>query len=431
MKILTINTSDIRGGAAIAAYRLLKGLERYHGVENHLLVGGKVSSDPRVIWTRQSRAQHYFEFGLDILTNAIGLQYQFFPFSSRTIMRKAAEIRPDLIYLRNLHGGYFALPLLRKLSKIAPLVWTLSDMWSFTGNCAHAFDDDSWKHMRGCRNYKVYPAIGINTGRWLLRRKMRVYRRSDIHLVCPSKWLHGLARQSPVFSGKEIVQIYNGFDLEVFRPKDRAACRKVLGIPENAKAVMFCADSLANNVWKGGPELLAALERINSAAKEKVHLLLVGAGDIWELNRFGNLVAHHAGSLQSDTLMAACYSAADLFIYPTRADNLPNVLIEAIACGTPCVTFDVGGCAEIVQDGVTGWVIAPGDACGLAEKTLHTLEDAVLLEKMSRAARADAEKRFSLERMCAEYHEYFVKVMGGGSQNPPPKSRRLRKMTEF
>ncbi len=416
MKILTINTSDIRGGAAITASRLLKGLERYHGVENHLLVGLKYSSDPRITWTRNSTAQHYFEFGLDILTNAIGLQYQFFPFSSRTIMRKAVEIHPDLIYLRNLHGGYFPLPLLPKLSKIAPLVWTLSDMWSFTGNCAHAFDDDSWKYMRGCRDHDVYPAIGINTGRWLLRKKMKIYKRSDIHLICPSKWLYKLANQSPVFAGKEIVQIYNGFDIEVFRPRGQTACKKLLEIPENAKVIMFCADSLTNNAWKGGTELLSALDRINAATKETVHLLLVGAGNIWELERFDNLVAHHIGSLQSDTLMAACYSASDLFIYPTRADNLPNVLIEAIACGTPCITFDVGGCAEIIKNGITGWVIDPGNSYDLAEKTIHTLNDPALIKEMSYAARADAEKRFSLQRMCADYHDYFTKVAEGNRQ---------------
>ncbi len=413
MKLLTINTSDISGGAAIAASRLLDGLVSYHGIENFLLVGLKYSSNPNVIWTRKNKAQLYFEFGLDILTNAVGLQYQFFPFSSRTIMRAAEDIRPDLIYLRNIHGGYFAFPLLQKLSRIAPLVWTLSDMWSFTGNCAHAFDDDSWKYLRGCRNYRTYPAIGVNTGRWLLWWKMRVYRKSDIHLVCPSRWLFDLVRQSPVFNGKEIVQIYNGFDLNVFRPRDSAICRKTLDIPRHAKVLMFCADSLVKNPWKGGRELLMALELINKSVNEKIHLLLVGAGDIWELGRFSNLAVHHVGSLQNDILMSACYSAADIFLYPTKADNLPNVLIEAAACGTPSVTVDVGGCAEIVKNGLTGLVVESHDSHGLAEKCLQLLEDRVMLERMARTARADAEKRFSLQRMSAEYYDFFVHVMNG------------------
>ena len=417
MKLLTINTSDRSGGAAVAASRLLDGLARFHGVDNYLLVGQKTSPDPRVIWTRASKAQHYFEFGLDVLTNAVGLQYQFFPFSSRAIIRAAGDIRPDLIYLRNLHGGYFALPLLRKLSRIAPIAWTLSDMWSFTGNCAHAFDDDSWKHLRGCREFQVYPSIGLNTGRWLLRQKMRVYRDSDIHLVCPSRWLFDLARQSPVFKGKEIVQIYNGFDLEVFRPVDRQAARKVLGIPEQAKVVMFCADFLHNNPWKGGSELQAALEIINDAVEKKIYLLLVGGGDLWELSRFSMLELRHAGSIGSERLMAACYSAADVFLYPTRADNLPNVLIEAAACGVPCVTFDVGGCGEIVRNGETGWMVPAGDSQGLAGKTLVLLENNSLRERMARAARKNAEKRFSLQRMCAEYHDFFVRVIESRGQS--------------
>ena len=416
MKLLTINTCDHHGGAAIAASRLLNGLARFHGFDNYLLVGRKTSSDPKVICTRQSRAQLYFESGLDVLTNAVGLQYQFFPFSSRAIMRAAHEIQPDLIYLRNLHGGYFALPLLRKLSRLAPIAWTLSDMWSFTGNCAHSFDDVSWKDMRGCREYRVYPSIGVNTGRWLLWRKMQVYRDSDIHLICPSRWLFELAQQSPVFTDKEIVQIYNGFDLDVFRPGDQQAARKVLGIPLRAKVLMFCADFLRDNPWKGGPELLAALKRINNKVEGKVHVLLVGSGDLWELARFSKLEVHHAGPLESDRLMAACYSASDVFLYPTRADNLPNVLIEAAACGVPSVTFDVGGCGEIVKNGDTGWVVPPGDARGLAEKALSLLEDYSLRDKMARAARENAERRFSLERMCSEYHDFFVRVIESRSR---------------
>ncbi len=421
---MTLNTTDLRGGAAIAAWRLLQGLERFYGIENYFLVGQKYSSHPKVVWTRKNKYEHYFEYGLNLATNLIGLQYQFFPFSSRTILHFASTIRPDLIYLRNIHGGYFALPLLKKLSKIAPIVWTLSDMWSFTGNCAHTFGDNSWKYLRGCKNYKIYPSIGINTGRWLLRRKMCIYHNSNIHIICPSQWLYSLACQSPVFHGKEIVQIYNGFDLDVFKPKDRAACRKALGLPEKAKVIMFCADFLLNNPWKGGNELFTALSIINHKINERLHLLLIGQGDPIKLHQFKHLKIHYLGPLHNDDLLAACYSAADLFIYPTKADNLPNVLIEALACGTPCITFDVGGCGEIVQDGDTGWVIPYADSRAFAEKTIQTLNDRRLLKIMSNKARSEAEQKFSLKRMCKAYFEYFIHIINQSTDKDSVESLR-------
>ena len=412
MRILIINHADVQGGSAIAAYRLSKGLQRHHGVESYFMVGVKKTADPNVFCTRKSQNEYYIEFALDRLTNALGLQYQFFPFSTRAILKKAEELKPDLIYLRNTHGGYFKTSLISKLSRIAPVAWTLSDMWSFTGNCAHAFGDDSWKRMGGCKDKSIYPAIGLNTGKWLLGQKRRIYRKSNISVVTPSKWLYNLAKESPAFEGKEIVQIYNGFDLDVFRPKDKTACRTVLDIPPDAKVLMFGADSLADNPWKGGRDLFEILRAINSKVDYKVHLLVVGDGDLKGLAHFENLVVHKVGRVQSDTLMDICYSAADIFIYPTRADNLPNALIESISCGTQCVTFDVGGCAEIIKDGVCGHVIEPFKTDVFAERTIETLMDGERLEKLSQSARRFAEENFSLEKMSANYYNYFMKVAG-------------------
>jgi glycosyltransferase involved in cell wall biosynthesis len=412
MRILIINHSDTQGGSARTAYRLSKGLKRYHGIECHFLVGVKMTADANVFCTRKSQNEYYIEFALDRLTNALGLQYQCFPFSTRTILKKAEELKPDLIYLRNTHGGYFKTSLISKLSLIAPVAWTLSDMWSFTGNCAHAFGDESWKEMRGCRNNSVYPAIGINTGRWLLRQKRRIYRKSNFSVISPSRWLYNLARQSPVFEDKEIVQIYNGFDLEVFRQKDKASCRAAMNIPPDSRVLMFGADSLADNPWKGGKELLSILRAINSKVSHNVHLLVVGSGDLKGLEHFENLVVHKVGRIQSDTFMAACYSAADVFIYPTRADNLPNTLIEAISCCTPCITFDVGGCGEIIKDGVGGYVIAPFEIDAFADRTVRLIDDGAGLKKLSLSARRFAEENFTLEKMSANYYNYFKEIIG-------------------
>lgn len=412
MKILIINAADIMGGSALAAYRLSKGLQKYHGVESYFLVGVKRTADKNIFCTRRSQNEYYFEFALDRITNALGLQYQWFPFSSKTILKNAKELGPDLIYLRNIHGGYFQISLIKKLSQIAPIAWTLSDMWSFTGNCAHTFGDESWKYIKGCRDNKIYPAIGINTGRWLLKQKKRIYNKSEFTVITPSKWLFNLARQSPVFKDKEIIHIYNGFDLEIFRQKDKVACRTALDIPHDAKVLMFSADFLADNPWKGGKDLLNILKIINSNIDNEIHLLVVGSGDLGGVESFDKLIVHKTGHLQSDVLMSICYSAADIFIYPVKAETLGSVMIESIACSTPCIVFDVGGCGEIIKDGICGYVIKPFDTEKFAERTLGLLNNDDRLQEMSRDARNIAEERFSLKRMSDDYYDCFRRITG-------------------
>ena len=167
MRILVINGYDVIGGAAIAAYRLCKGLQRfYNNVEILFAVGQKKSNDPMVFKTRKNEAEYYIEKCIDIVTNRLGLQYFWFPFSTKALLEQTNRFKPQIIYLRNIHGGYFKTSLIKDLSKNAPIVWTLSDMWSFTGHCAHTFGNMSWKYMEsGCPDNNIYPAIGINTGK--------------------------------------------------------------------------------------------------------------------------------------------------------------------------------------------------------------------------------------------------------------------------
>ena len=416
LRILTINAYDIIGGSAIAAYRLCKGLERfYNDVEIFFIVGQKGSYDPKVYCTRKRKIESYLEGTINNITNRFGLQYLWFPFSTKALLRHANKLKPDIIYLRNIHGGYFKTSLIKNLSTLAPIVWTLSDMWSFTGHCAHSFGNMSWKQMEsGCSDLNIYPAIGLDTGKWLLQRKKRIYRNSNITIVTPSKWLYNMVKQSPVFfKTKKIIQTYNGFDLDIFTPKDKAACRVALNIPPKAKVLMFSSHNLAKkNPWKGGDDLINILNEINNMTNEKIHLLVTGNGDLYELYKFDNLIIHQFGYIKNDIFLAACYSASDLLIYPTRADNLPNVLIEAISCGTPCITFDVGGCGEIISNGIDGFVIKNFDIELFSSKIIEILEDDQIQFSLSINARQSAEKNFSLEKMCINYYNIFQKTIG-------------------
>lgn len=408
MKILFINISDIIGGAAIAATRLGDGLEKYFNTENYFVVRTKRSEKENVFPTRKNGFEQSFERWFNIATNILGLQYQMLPISPSVIRRKIEEIKPDIISLHNTLGGYFTIGMFEEISRSAPVVWTLHDMWAFTGNAAHTFGDESWKQMKNSRqNTKIFPSIGINTGKFLLKQKKKVYSRSNLTIVTPSMWLFNLAKESPVFEGKKIHHIFNGIDMDLFSPQNKSISRKSLGIPEDAKLLMFSAEKLKGNPYKGGKDLVEILRIMNGTLKTKVHLLILGIGKLDEISSLENFIVHPAGYIDREEKMAECLSASDMFIYPTRADNLSNALIEAIACATPSVTFDVGGCSEIIKDKVSGRLIKPFDLNDFAGKTLEVLFDEEKLKSLSESARKFAVENFSLKTMAENYYRLF------------------------
>jgi glycosyltransferase involved in cell wall biosynthesis len=419
MKILLINHKDTVGGGAIAAYRLSQGLEKFHHTTNYFIVKKKHSSNANVFPTIDKESETlnvilvFIEFMVDRLLSRLGFQYYYLPFSSRYILKKARELQPDMISLHITHGGYFRTSLIKKLSRIAPVVWTFHDMWAFTANAAHTFEDESWKQMKsGKGEKKMYPHIGIDTGRRLLKRKKRVYEKSNIHPVAPSQWLYRLAKQSPVFENKEIYHIFHGLDLITFKPKDKTNCRKILDIPVNAKIIMFSsADDLGKSPWKGGQLLVDILNTIDTKIRHPIETLVLGKGELKALQHMNHLNIHRIRYIDSERLMAVLLSAADLYVYPTRADNLPLVLMEAIACGTPCITFNVGGCGDIIRDDVSGYLIKPFDIEAFAYKTLEILNNKEKLKALSETSRKFAAEHFSLKDMAANYYQLFCQIL--------------------
>ncbi|HSP87181.1 MAG TPA: glycosyltransferase [Ignavibacteriaceae bacterium] len=410
MKILFINKYDNSGGAGIAAFRLASCLKQNRKTENYFLVGIKNSDLPFVYQTRNGGIENFIERGINYLSNLLGMQYFWLPFSSKTILEKIREIKPDIIHLHNAHGGYFELSMLNEISMYAPIVWTLHDMWAFTANAAHTYGDESWKRFEAGKNEKKYfPQIGLPFGSLLLRRKKKIYTDSNLTIVCPSRWLYKLAIQSPVFEGKKIEQIYNGVDLKVFRKLEKEKVRKELGIPNDAAVLMFGAEKLKNE-FKGGRDLINILNQLNKKINRQIHLIILGKGKINEFN-YEKFIVHSPGYVYDDTQLSKYYNAADLFIYPTKADNLPNTLIEAIACGLPCVSNDVGGCNEIVEDGVNGFLIPANSNHLFSEKVLFLLSNNELRKEFAKNCLDITLKKFSINNSSLLYHNLYKELI--------------------
>ncbi len=210
-----------------------------------------------------------------------------------------------------------------------------------------------------------------------------------------------------------IHKIPNGVDAEVFRPLDPEICRAQLGIPKNKIVLSFAAANLSM-YGKGGDLLVKALQALPESMKARTILVLYGNGGE-ALSRSVPIQTLHLGYLDSDHLKSICCSAADVFVHPSRAEMLPLVLLESMACGTPMVSFDVGGVPDLVRPGVTGYLARPEDAIDLRDGIVQLVEDEARRENMGRRCRKIAVEEYSLELETQRYLELYDQLVNSPS----------------
>jgi glycosyltransferase involved in cell wall biosynthesis len=405
MNVLHINQSDIAGGAAISGYRLHQGLLT-QGINSKLLVGQvKTSSDRVAAAPRKFR----IESQLYRFSHSLGLNY-LNHIGSFDIPKHSFYQETDILNFHNLHNGYFSYLAIPALSKSKPAVLTLHDMWSFTGHCAYSYDCDRWKTGCGkCPYPDTYPAVERDNTNIEWKLKNWVYGRSNLTIIAPSLWLTEKAKQS-MLNRFPIYHIPNGIDTEVYQPLlDSKQCRSLLGISSSKKVLMFGAEYLKDS-RKGGDLLVESLQKLPQSLKAEIVLLTIGNGSeaISEAVGIQNL---NLGYVTSDRIKAIAYSAADLFLFPTRADNLPLVLQESMSCGTPIISFKVGGVPDLVRTGVTGYLAHPEDTQDFCDGILQSLEEVDVLESMSQNCRTIALQEYSLEQQAKRYIKLYEQII--------------------
>ena len=395
MNVLHINQSDVIGGASIAGYRLHEGLLA-QGVDSQLLVGKKQTTSDRVAVIKRNP----IEKQLNSLTWRLGLNY-IHCLSTFDIPKHNFYKDADVLNFHNLHSGYFNYLALPKLTQHKPAVLTLHDMWSFTGHCAYSYECDRWKTGCGkCPHLDVYPQIVLDNTRLEWQMKNWIYHRSNLTIVAPSNWLTKLASCS-ILNRFPIHCIPYGIDTEVYQPLEREQCRSVLNIEKNKKVLMFGADNLTD-ARKGGDLLLKALASLQPSLKAQTLLLTLGNGGEAIAEKVG-IQTLNLGYVTSDRLKSIAYSAADLFIFPTRADNLPLMLQESLSCGLPVISFDIGGVPDLVRPGVTGYLAVAEDINDFSHGIIQLLEDKNLRDRMSKQCREIALQEYSLASQAQRY----------------------------
>lgn len=399
MRILQINIRVNKGSVSRITEQIgMKVLEQ--GWESYIAYGRPSNPSMSQLIQIGSYNEVKYHYIMSQLTGRHGL---FSTKATQSFVEIIKEIKPDIIHLQNLHGYYINYEVLFKYlnSTDIPVVWTLHDCWSFTGHCSHFVEAGCvlWKTMcHDCPLKKAYPrSLFFDYSKKDYALKKRLFSsNNNLHLVPVSHWLEGMLRQS-FLKDKDIRVIHNGIDLKAFHPYPHHPnnCIKILGVA---------------STWSKGKGLKDFLELRDKLDNNQYELTLVGLND----EQLQKLPKGIIGVKRTDTIesLARYYSEADVFLNLTYADTLPTVNMEALACGTPVITYNTGGSPEIIND-ETGIVVEQGDMTALvnAIKTI-TESPKVIRDKQRIICRKLAEECYDRDVCFDNYINLYKKICG-------------------
>lgn len=417
MRVLIVNTSERTGGAAVAANRLMCALNN-NGVKAKMLVRDRQSDDPRVVgtgrkglmrwrflWERfvvfmhlHGKRTHLFD--IDIANTGMDI-------TSLPEFREA-----DVIHLHWVNQGMLSLTDIRNIVRSGkPLVWTMHDIWPATAICHLTLGCRSFRSR--CHNCKYLPGNGsandLSSKVW--RRKERMLREGNAVFVACSRWLEGEAKGSALLKGHSVVSIPNPIDTRVFCPGSQTEAREQLHLPQDKLLLLFVCQRVTN-VNKGMTFLAEACRKLaadHPELKERLGLVLMG-GHADEVAESLPFVSYPLGYVTDENLIACAYRAADLFVLPSLSENLPNTIMEAMACGVPCVGFKVGGIPEEIDHQKNGYVAAYRDSDDLARGISWVLCEADR-EALSHAAVRKVTQNYSQSSVALRYSELYQEIL--------------------
>jgi glycosyltransferase involved in cell wall biosynthesis len=319
---------------------------------------------------------------------------------SADLAEAIATFQPDVVHLHWLCNGFLSLEDLVRIRR--PLIWTMHDSWPFTGGC----------HVPGsCTAYRQQcgrcPLLGStqedDLSRKLYRQKRRIFDYLDLTVVCPSHWMAECVMASSLLGSRAIEVIPHGIDTSVFRPIDKSAARRTLGIDEDRTLILFGGMSSTRDSNKGYDLLSKALSSIDvSAWRKGACLMIFGAAEEERVEATHPVTEWHLGHLKDDLSLTIAYAAADVMVVPSRHEAFGQTALEALACGTPVVCFRTTGLVDIVDHQENGYLAEPYDVEDLGRGLLWAIQPHLLTE-LQHKARLKVEKAFPLD-LCASKH---------------------------
>lgn len=373
MKVALVSDHASQGGAAIACNRLAVALAGHGATIARFSLdrgprprlGAGVEFAPQVAGRRATGVVQLLEgFGLSKSARSLRLRD-----AGRLLPRAVADWRPDVINLHNLHGFDACWHSVEALAEIAPIVWTLHDMWSFTGRCTYAYECRRFESgcTAECPTAGEYPALrpDLISAQWQQRARF-FQRHTRVSAIAPSRWLADEARRG-LWRNHRVEAIPNSLDLDTYAPIEADLARIALGLPpRDGPTLLFVADYLTER-RKGGPLVAPAL----AACDREITVWTLGHGEFLGLPP--NVRTRSLGYVSDERMKALIYAAADVLVHPAPVDNYPNTIAESLACGTPVVAFRTGGIPEMLVTEACGRLVDPIDA-----EALHRAIDGML-----------------------------------------------------
>lgn len=409
--ILHLSTFHLEGGAGVAATRLHRALLR-NGEDSYMLIPGVKNPEKHVTDLNTSKweaRKSFFRFVEERLyfypqEKDSSVRFQFSPAAAGTdISQHPLVQQADIIHLHWINFGFLSMTSLDKLFALGkPVVWTLHDMWSFTGGCHYSRGCDNYlTHCQYCP-YLAKPDIyDISFSQF--EEKAKIYSGTNLALVSPSTWLTNLTKRAALTQNLKSVCIPNCIDTDFFAPGDKNAIREKLGLPVDKKLILF-AGANTQDPRKGFIYFKQAMEQY-SAVRDGLEVLIFGKSGNNSFDAFP-VPVHYLGKITEPAQMVNIYNAADMIIVPSLEDNLPNTIMEAMACGTPAVGFATGGIPEMIDHLANGYVANLKSADDLAEG-INWILNHNTHNSVSLAARQKVLRTYSEEIVTKQYSELY------------------------
>lgn len=413
MRVLLVNTSERAGGAAVATGRLVEALNN-NGVKASMLVANKETDNINVVGLPRSW-RHRLAFLWERLCIFVHLRFFKKHLFELDIANAGVDItslpefkRADIIHLAWINQGMLSLAGIREILRSGkPVVWTMHDLWPASSICHLSLGCEKFKsHCSHCK-YLPHGGGDKDLSYRIWEKKNSFFKPYNISFVACSKWLAAEAKASGMIRGQIVTDIPNPMNTSVFRKKDKLAARTALDLPHDRRLIAFIAQK-ATNINKGMNYLIEACNRLVSDHPEMRDntgvVILGGHAEAFE-GQF-EMPVYPLGYISEEKKIVEVYNAIDVFILPSLSENLPNTIMEAMACGVPCVGFRVGGIAEMIDHRKNGYVSMFKSASDLARGIRWVLDEADY-DSLSQDAIKKVVSRYSQQVVAMKYIEIY------------------------
>lgn len=417
MKILTVNTYDIYGGAARAAYRLHSSLKNF-GVESTMVVLEKLSGDPSVIEFQREDDQFFFYDRLPLLS---------YPKKSTTLFSvgmipnvKFVEYinssDADIVHLHWIANGFLSIEDLSFIRK--PIVWSLHDMWAFTGGCH--YDEECGRYQSECGECKILSSrVTDDLSSKLQKEKQKHFQKiNNLTIVGLSTWIAECAHKSVVLCEKKIFKLPNILDTDLYQPSCRRESRRYFQLSQTKKLILFGAVDATKDLRKGFKELLEALKKLKM---DNVECVVFGNQSDFS-NRIFPIKAHFIGTITEEHELIKLYSACDVMIVPSKQEVFGQTAIEAMSCEIPVVAFNSTGLNDIVDHMHNGYLAKSFDTDDLAYGIEWILNHPDI-DFLKQNARTKIVSTFSYTVGTPQYVKLYESIIENKTENEFFKSR--------